>query len=255
MGSNAQEALTVEQLDALLDAVSTRGPSGERNLALLTLLADTGLRIGEALALETRDLVREAGQLTEVKVRNGKGGKPANVAVGRRAAVALARWLEAREELGIGPGPVFCTISEGRRVHPTADGKGFGDELTETKLEPGRAISPNYVRDLLKRVAEKAGIEERVTPHTLRHTFATHLLRETGNLKIVQQALRHSDVTTTARVYSHLTDNDVAEAVRDLRDPERKQRGEAEALAADVLAALPPEVREALVKQALRGES
>jgi len=87
-----------------------------------------------------------------------------------------------------------------------------------------------------------------VTPHTLRHTFATHLLRATGNLKLVQQALRHSDVTTTARVYSHLTGNDVAEAVRALRpdEPLEGAAADARAVAEEVLAALPPTVREAL---------
>lgn len=247
MSKSAQEALTVEQLEALLDEVNTRGPSGKRNLALLTLLADTGLRIGEALALETRDLVTEAGQIMAVKVRNGKGGKAANVAVGRRAAARLALWLEARAELGIGSGAVFCTVSRGRRVHPTRGAEGFdGDALTETEITPGQPMKQEYARQLVARLAEKAGIEERVTPHTLRHTFATHLLRQTGNLKLVQQALRHSDVSTTARVYSHLTGNDVADAVRALRD---EPEDEADALAADVLAALPAEVREAMKKR------
>jgi integrase/recombinase XerD len=248
MSTNAQEALTVEELDALLEAVNRRSPTGKRNCALLTLMADTGLRIGEALDLTTRDLVREHGQLVEVKVRNGKGGKPANIALGRRAAVALAGWLEARDELGIGAGAVFCTVSRGRRVHPTRGEDGFdGDDLTETELTPGQPVKPEYVRQVLRRLADRAGIATRVTPHTLRHSFATHLLRETGNLKLVQQALRHSDVTTTARVYSHLTDNDVADAVRDLReDPEAEVRGEADQLADEVLEALPSEVREAL---------
>lgn len=252
MGNRAQEALTVEQLEALLDEVSTRGPSGKRNLALLTLMADTGLRIGEALALETRDLITEAGQIMAVKVRNGKGGKAANVAVGRRAAARLAKWLEAREELGIGSGSLFCTVSRGKRVHPTRGAEGFdADEMTTSELTPGEPVKPSYVRQLLKRLADRAGIEERVTPHTLRHTFATHLLRETGNLKLVSQALRHSDVTTTARVYSHLTDNDVADAVRNLRDEDDDCAG-ADADAADVLAALqalPADVRKALAKQ------
>lgn len=250
MSKRAQEALSMEELEALLDAINTRSPSGKRNLALLTLMADSGLRIGEALALETRDLVTEAGQIMEVKVRNGKGGKSANVAVGRRAAARLAAWLEAREALGIGAGPIFCTISKGKRVHPKRGEKAFnGSELTETELTPGKAISSNYVRQVLRRLAERAGIETRVTPHTLRHTFATDLLRQTGNLKLVQQALRHSDVTTTARIYSHLTDNDVADAVRALReDDDQEPRGEAEELAADVLAALPEDVREALTE-------
>jgi site-specific recombinase XerD len=256
MATNAQEALTVEELDALLEAVNRRSPTGKRNYALLTLMADTGLRIGEALALTTRDLVTEHGQLVEVKVRNGKGGKAANVALGRRAAVALAGWLEARTELGIGAGAVFCTISRGHLVHPTRGEDGFdGEALTETELTPGQPVQEEYVRQVLRRLADRAQITARVTPHTLRHTFATHLLRETNNLKLVQQALRHSDCSTTARIYSHLTDRDVADAVRALRDDPEEVRGEARNLAAQVLEALPDEVRAALVAQLTGGRS
>lgn len=248
--SRAQEALTVEQLDALIDAIETRSPTGKRNAALVTLLGDTGLRIGEALALTTRDLVTEAGQIMAVKVRRGKGGKPANIAVGRRAAAALARWLEARAALGIDAGPMFCTVSRGKHVGGRATAEGFGAGAEATELTPGTPVSAEYVRQLLARLAERAGIDQRVTPHTLRHTFATHLLRETGNLKLVQQALRHSDVSTTARVYSHLTDRDVEDAVRALRDGAAPDP-EPEALAVRI-AAMTPDQRAALA--ALLGE-
>ena len=247
--SRAQEALTAEQLEDLLKAIESRSPSGKRNLALLTLMADTGLRIGEALALTTKDLVTEAGQIMAVKIRHGKGDRAANLAVSRRAAVRLAKWLVARAAQGIGNGALFCTISRGRRVHGRATSEGFAEGTEVVELEPGKAISAEYVRQLVARLAERAGIDARVTPHTLRHTFATHLLRETGNLKLVQQALRHADAATTARVYSHLQDAEVADAVRALRDEAPEVRGEAEGLAAQVLAALPAEVREALARR------
>ena len=89
MSRRAQEALTKEQLEDLLEAINDRSATGKRNLALLTLMADTGLRIGEALDLKTSDLVKEHGHLVEVKVRSGKGGKAANVAVTQRAALHL----------------------------------------------------------------------------------------------------------------------------------------------------------------------
>lgn len=238
----------MEQLEALLDAIETRSPTGKRNLALLTLMADTGLRIGEALALTTRDLVLEAGQIVGVKVRSGKGGKPANLAVGRRAAVRLAHWLEARKALGLKAGALFCTISRGKRARGRVTTEGFAAGTEVVELEPGRPISAGYVRQLLTRLAERAGIEQRVTPHTLRHSFATHLLRDSGNLKLVQQALRHQDVTTTARIYAHLQEEDVAEAVRGLRAQPAPARGEAHEPAANLMAALPAEVCAALVE-------
>jgi integrase/recombinase XerD len=218
----AQDALTEEELDNLLQQIATAGPSGKRNLALLTLMADTGLRVAEALALTTGDLVKQGGVITHVHVRSGKGGKTASLPVTLRAAARLGEWLEARPSLGICNGAVFCTISRGKRG-------GFGGEHT---LEPGHPISARYVRQVLDRLAERAGLERHISPHTLRHTFATHLLRRTGNLELTRKALRHSRVTTTAEVYSHLLGRDVEEAVLALR-------GEAGAAAAPSWAATP----------------
>jgi len=206
----AQDALTEEQLEALLGAVSTRGVTGRRNLALLTLMADSGLRLAEALALTTRDLVREGKVITQAHVRCGKGGKRADVTVTARAAARLDRWLVDRQAAGLGVGLVFCTMSQGQ-----ASGYSGGGELV-----PGGELSPRYVRDVVARSAARAGIATRVTPHTLRHTFATHLLRQTGNLELVRKAMRHARVTTTAAIYSHLVGRDVEEAVRALRAPE-----------------------------------
>lgn len=98
---------------ALLDTVNTRYPTGQRNLALLLVMADAGLRVAEAVGLETQDLVTEAGQLTHLKIRHGKGGKQGRIALTPRAAAKLARGLQTREELGIGRVSIFCTISEG----------------------------------------------------------------------------------------------------------------------------------------------
>ncbi|MBM3501173.1 MAG: hypothetical protein FJX74_21175, partial [Armatimonadetes bacterium] len=94
--SRAQDALTEGQLDALLDAVNARYPSGKRNLALLLVMADAGLRVSEAVSLKTTDLVVEGGQYTHINIRRGKGGKPGRVALTTRAAAKLGGWLDAR---------------------------------------------------------------------------------------------------------------------------------------------------------------
>lgn len=219
MSSRAQDALTEEQLEAMLSEIGTRSPSGKRNLALLTLMADTGMRVGEALALSTRDLVSEAGQLTEVKLRQRKAHEEGcNLPLTRRAAVRLAAWLETRAKLGIGNGALFCTISRGQVSHPVEVEGGFGEELTTTELTPGKPLQDRYVREMVGRLAERAGIEQRVTPHTLRHTFATHMLRDGANLEMVRKWLGHASVEITARVYSHVSSNDMREAVERLRD-------------------------------------
>jgi integrase len=243
---SAQDALTEEQLDAFLAAVSRRGPTGRRNLALFTLMADSGLRVGEALALTTGNLEREGGVVTRVRVRMGKGGKPATVPVTSRCAGRLERWLAERGAAGLGPGPLFCTISRGQATGYSRDGE----------LAPGRALDARYVRQAVARVAARAGIAQRVTPHTLRHTFATHLLRQTGNLDLTRKALRHARITTTATVYAHLAERDVEAAVRGLRAPEepaRPERGDVPDALAAVLATLTAEQRRALAAALLGG--
>jgi site-specific recombinase XerD len=208
VSSRAQDALTEEQLDALLDAVNARYPSGKRNLALLLVMADAGLRVSEAVSLKTTDLVVEGGQYTHVNIRRGKGGKPGPVALTVRAAAKLGAWLTARATMGFGKGYVFCTISKG-----TAGGH-WADE--GQALEPGRPLSTEYVRQLVRRMADRAGIESRVTPHTLRHTFVTRLLRTTGNLELTRKALRHSHIQTTVATYAHLVQEDVDRGIRRL---------------------------------------
>jgi len=234
--TRAQDAMSREELEMFLQAVSDRGPSGKRNLALLTLLADTGLRLQEALDLGTQHLRREHGGsvVTHVQVM-GKGGKAATLPVSTRAAARLDTWLDARSALGVGNGSVFCTVSTGAATGLAADG---------TELQPGEPLNPRYVRDLVHRTAEKAGIERRVTPHTLRHTFATHLLRDGASLEQAAKALRHSRTSTTSEVYAHLMPEDVEDRIRNLH-AEPEPDAEAQDLAARI-AAMSPEQRAAL---------
>lgn len=209
----AEDALTEEELDRLLAQPNPAYPTGKRNLALLLIMAEAGLRVSEATALTTQDLVEEGGQLTHVLIRHGKGAKPGKVALTRRAAAKLGAWIEARDALGIGNGPVFCTISQGKA------GGYFAAE--DQQLQPGKPVSTNYVRGLVKRLAAKAGIERSISPHTLRHTFATRFLRATGNLELTRKALRHARIQTTADIYSHLCQEDVDNGIKQLPGSEQ----------------------------------
>lgn len=200
-----EDVLTEEELDGLLAQVRTRYPTGKRNLGLLRLLADSGLRIAEALALTVKDVISEHGQLSHVRVRKGKGGKARQVALTSTAAAKLAAWLQTREQLGIASEVLFYTISVGH-----ASGH-FAEE--GQLLQPGRELSPNYCNGLVKKMAARAGIKRNISPHTLRHTFATRLLRATGNLEIVRKALGHKHISTTA-IYSHLVTLDVDNGIR-----------------------------------------
>lgn len=224
-----QDALTDEELELLLAQIGTRYPTGKRNLAALLLMSDAGLRVGEVCALTTKDLVRAKGSVTHVQIRNGKGGKPGvSPRLTIRAAAAMKQWLQARKALGIRSGPVFCTVSKGHRVTRFSQ---------DGELVPGEPLSTAYMRAVVKRLRAKAGIEKNVSPHTLRHTFATRYLRAGGDLERTRKALRHASITTTAAIYSHLVQQDVDEGIEALNEA----NGDAEA--EDPIAALTAELR------------
>ncbi len=236
----AEDALTEEELDRLLDQINTRYPTGKRNLALLLVMADAGLRVSEATALTTRDLVREAGQLTHVLIRSGNSGRPGKVALTQRATAKLGTWLEERTARGIHSDHIFCTIRQGEATGPFVD--------DAQKLTPGRPVQTGYVRQMVKRVAKKAGIEKNVSPHTLRHTFATRFLRATGNLELTRKALRHARIQTTAEIYSHLVQEDVDAGIKQLPGSEELDEADGVQRIAQALAALPQEQRQALAE-------
>ncbi len=190
------EYLSKEELTALLEQVNSRYLTGKRNLALLTLMVDTGLRVSEALGTDERDLEREGGQLTSVVVRNGKGGKGVTMPLTNEAAARLGEWLAARAELGIEGGPVFCTITKGNR---------------------GSRIKREYVWAVIKRLAAKAGIEKNVSPHVLRHTFAMRLVRSGRSVAQLKAAMRHSRITTTLDTYgNHAQEEELRAAIDSL---------------------------------------
>ncbi|MFW6437715.1 MAG: tyrosine-type recombinase/integrase [Armatimonadota bacterium] len=245
--------LTDEELASILRLPNVRTPSGLRNKALLKAMAYGGLRVSEVVGLKTRDLRREDGRLV-LEIRDGKGGRDRSVPLPDHAAETIETWMARRKNLGIANGHVFCTIAKGRNIHPKATENGLGNDMTTTELTPGTQLNPRYIRALVARLAEKAGIEKRVTPHVLRHTAATRMLKAVGDVRRVQEFLGHADVSTT-QIYTEVLASDVADAVDavpDVEAEEKPQTCEADELAAQVLAALPPEVREALEKRLQR---
>jgi integrase/recombinase XerD len=169
--------LTREEVEALLGAVDPDHPLHWRDRAVLELLYATGMRASELVELPLRRLELQDGFLTVV----GKGSKERLVPVGRPAVRALERYLgQLRPELdrGRGEGRVFLTTR-------------------------GRPLSRQTVYNVVKEAARRAGIERRVSPHTLRHTFATHLLEGGADLAAVQELLGHADISTT-QIYTHV---------------------------------------------------
>lgn len=203
-----------QELEALLDQINTRTPTGARNSALLQLMAQTGVRCGEALRVKPSDIRQEewASNGDRVKVwvlrlprRATKGKKPRQgIPLAPVTRQALELWLGKRSALGIHGGPLFCTISKGQRQAGFADGEG--------ELVPGRPLNDRYVRDLVKRLAKKAGIGKDVHPHMLRHTALTNLYDKTRDLRLVQDVAGHTTSRMTER-YTHVHPLSVAKAM------------------------------------------
>jgi len=156
----------------LLDAKVDGSEAGLRDRALLELLYAAGLRVAECCGLDLDDLDRRQGSVRVM----GKGGKERVVPVGDVALQALEAWLTVRGE---GGGPLFTNPRRGR-------------------------LSTRGAHRIVKARARAAGIDRRVSPHTLRHTFATHMLGEGADLRLIQELLGHSRLSTTQR-YTHVS--------------------------------------------------
>ena len=184
------EVLTAAEIRRLI-AAAGRGPGGLRNRALIVVLWRAGLRCAEALALELRDIDRDAGTLT---VRHGKGNRRRVVGLDPPAFAVLEQWLDARGVLGVPRGSkVFCTI---------------------TQPNIGLPMSGSYWREAIKRLGARAGIEKRVHSHGLRHTLAVEMLREGIPLLVIQRQLGHSSLRTTERYVNHLEPGELVAAMQ-----------------------------------------
>ncbi len=171
------EVLTVEEVERLLAAPTLDEPFAFRDRALLELAYGAGLRVSEWITLGTRDVL-----LDEALVRVfGKGGKERLVPIGRRAIGAVAVYL--------------------RELRPTLDrGQGRGVLLLGARGSP---LSRMGAWKILRKYVVRAGITRHVSPHTLRHSFATHLLEGGADLRAVQEMLGHADIATT-QIYTHV---------------------------------------------------
>ena len=193
MNKRVPTNLTDGELAALYQQINEATKTGRRDRALCQVMADCGLRVSEALHLQTGDLERQNGRVTALTVRGGKGGQDRKLFCTEQLSDKLLRWLDARQGLGVRRGPVFVTV----------------------KGSAGSHLSPRTVQQLVRRLAERAGIEKRVSPHTLRHTAATRRLRAGANLRLIQQDLGHASVQTT-QLYTHVVDSERQQAAQNL---------------------------------------
>ncbi|MBD1541701.1 site-specific tyrosine recombinase XerD [Arthrobacter sp. IA7] len=183
-GKRLPKAITVDEVTRILEAAGTDTATGLRDRALLEFLYSTGARISEAVGLDVDDLSVAAAESGPAIVRLfGKGSKERLVPLGSFAARALDAYLV--------------------RGRPLLAGKGKGTPALFLNARGGR-ISRQSAWTILKAAADKAQITKDVSPHTLRHSFATHLLEGGADVRVVQELLGHASVTTT-QVYTLVT--------------------------------------------------
>ena len=169
-----------------------------RNAAMIDIWASTGCRISEAANLKRDDL--NPSKMTAM-VRGGKGNKDREIVFASKEAWdTVQTYLRERDKLGF-------TVQGEEPVLARHDYEMHNKRV----ILP---VGPESMRTALKRILKEAGVEDTFTPHQLRHRAGTNLLRKTGNPAIVQQYLGHKNVSTTIDTYTHLTNEDVIEAVR-----------------------------------------
>ena len=171
------KALSVEQTERLLSPEDESSPWALRDRAMFELLYSSGLRLGELVALDTGDGRLDIAQ-GEVTV-TGKGSKTRTVPVGAKAREALAAWISVRNGVAV---PHVKALFVGAR---------------------GKRISAGVVGARLNAWARRRGLSTRIHPHMLRHSFATHVLQSSQDLRAVQEMLGHASISTT-QVYTHL---------------------------------------------------
>jgi len=176
-GQPLPKALSVEATQRLLDVEKDAKPMAVRDRAMFELLYSSGLRLGELISLDVADgrMDLRHGEVTVT----GKGSKTRTVPIGAKARDALSDWLEVRSQLAA---PAEKALFVGAR---------------------GKRISPAVVGARLAAWARASGVGEHVHPHMLRHSFATHLLQSSQDLRAVQEMLGHASISTT-QVYTHL---------------------------------------------------
>lgn len=172
------DVLSFEEIEAIIAGLNLSTPEGGRNKAILETMYSCGLRVSEVIGLQISHLYLDVGFIRVI----GKGDKERLVPIGREAVKYIKLY------------------KENIRIHQQPK-KGFEDILFLNKF--GKGLSRIMIFYIIKELAQKAGITKNISPHTFRHSFATHLVEGGADLRAVQEMLGHESITTT-EIYTHL---------------------------------------------------
>lgn len=178
IGLKLPDTLSESEINSLIAAVDLSHPQGERNRTILETLYSCGLRVSEIITLKISDLFFEEGFIRVL----GKGNKERFVPIHSRAQQLIDLYIK----------------TDRNKIEPQ---KGFEDTIFLNRR--GKGLTRQMIFIILKNLAEKIGLHKKISPHTFRHSFATHLLKNGADLRAIQQMLGHESITTT-EVYVHL---------------------------------------------------
>ena len=178
IGRKLPDTLSLQDIDTIIASIDLSTPEGERNKAILEILYACGLRVSEVITLKLSDLFFKEGFIRVT----GKGNKQRFVPIGKHTQRIINLYItEIRKQIIIQ--------------------KGFEDTLFLNRR--GKQLTRNMVFMIIRDLAKKAGIKKSISPHTFRHSFATHLLERGADLRSIQQMLGHESITTT-EIYMHV---------------------------------------------------
>lgn len=180
--------LTAAEQQILLDGPNKKTPTGLRNHLIMLYFLNLGLRVSEAINLKVDHIDWSSGKITILASKNDKDRV---LWLKDRILELSKRWLNLRPSAS---DYLFCTLQGGQ-------------------------LMDRYIREFVSRYAKKGGIKQRVHPHCLRHTFATDLLREAKDIRLIQKALGHASIATTM-IYTHIVDDRLENALKHLREVE-----------------------------------
>lgn len=186
IGQHLPEYLSVEEVDALEGAIDLSKWEGQRNKAIIETLFSCGLRVSELVNLKKSNVFEEEKFIRVL----GKGSKERLVPISDKALKEINLWYIDRNLMNIKPGEEDYVFLNRRGAH----------------------LTRNMILIMIKQTAQDAGIKKTISPHTLRHSFATALLKGGADLRVIQDLLGHEDIGTT-EVYTHIETSDLREAI------------------------------------------